>query len=102
MLDPGFARLDLGREQRQGLAEVVYAPGKTCEYITVVVRGLLDHNTGPVLVTRVDAGTADAIRAKIGGDYDPEARLLSWRPAPPGEFTVAVVAAGTAGRPFAA
>ena len=67
VLDLGFARLDLGREQRQGLAEVVYAPGKTCEYITVIVRGLLDHNTGPVLVTRVDAGTADAIRAKIGG-----------------------------------
>lgn len=102
VLDLGFARLDLGREQRQGLAEVVYAPGKTCEHITVIVRGLLDHNTGPVLVTRVDAGTADAIRAKIGGDYDPEARLLSWRPAPPGEFTVAVVAAGTADRPVAA
>ena len=55
VLDLGFARLDLGREQRQGLAEVVYAPGKTCEYITVIMRGLLDHNTGPVLVTRVDA-----------------------------------------------
>ncbi len=26
VLDLGFARLDLGREQRQGLAEVVYAP----------------------------------------------------------------------------
>ena len=26
----------------------------------------------------------------FAGDYDPEARLLSWRPAPPGEFTVAV------------
>ena len=102
VLDLGFARLDLGREQRQGLAEVVYAPGKTREHITVIVRGLLDHNTGPVLVTRVDAGTADAIRAKIGGDYDPEARLLSWRPAPPGEFTVTVVAAGTADRPVAA
>lgn len=46
---------------------MVYAPGKTCEYIIAIVRGLLDHNTEPVLVTRVDAGTADAIRAKIGG-----------------------------------
>ena len=91
VLDLGFARLDLGREQRQGLAEVVYAPGKNREHIAGIVRGLLDHNTGPVLVTRVDAGTADAIRARIGGDYDPEARLLSWRPAPPGGFTVTVV-----------
>lgn len=103
ILDLGFARLDLGRERRQGLAEVVYGPGKTREQITAIVRGLLSHNTGPVLVTRVEADTADAVRADIGtGDYDPEARLLTWRPAPAGEFTVAVVAAGTADRPVAA
>lgn len=103
VLDLGFARLDLDREQRQGLAEVVYAPGKTREHITAIVRGLLSHNTGPVLVTRVEADIADAVRAGIGGgDYYPEARLLTWRPAAGGEFTVAVVAAGTADRPVAA
>jgi pyridinium-3,5-biscarboxylic acid mononucleotide synthase len=103
VLDLGFARLDLGREQRQGLAEVVYAPGKTGEHITAIVRGLLRHNTGPVLVTRVEADTADVIRTRIGeGNYDQEARLLTWRPAPAGEFTVTVVAAGTADRPVAA
>jgi pyridinium-3,5-biscarboxylic acid mononucleotide synthase len=103
VLDLGFARLDLGREQRQGLAEVVYAPGKTREHVTAIVRGLLRHNTGPVLVTRVDSDTADAIRGDIGdGHYDQEARLLTWRPAPAGEFTVTVVAAGTADRPVAA
>jgi hypothetical protein len=96
VLDLGFARLDLGRERRQGLAEVVYGPGKTREQITAIVRGLLGHNVGPVLVTRVEADTADAVRAGIGaGDYDPEARLLTWRPDPAGEFTVAVAAAGT-------
>ena len=47
-----FARLDLGREKRQGIAEVVYAPRRDREQI---VRGLLSHNTGPVLLTRVDA-----------------------------------------------
>lgn len=103
VLDLGFARLDLGREQRQGLAEVVYAPGKTREHITAIVQGLLRHNTGPVLVTRVEADAADAIRARVGeGHYDQEARLLTWRPAPAGDFTVAVVAAGTADRPVAA
>ncbi len=109
VLDLGFARLDVGREQRQGLAEVVYAPGKTREQITAIVRGLLDRNTGPVLVTRVEEGTAEAVRADIGtediggaGDYDPQARLLAWRPAPLGEFTLAVVAAGTADWPVAA
>ena len=66
VLDLGFARLDLGREQRQGLAEVVYAPGKTREQITAIVRGLLARNTGPVLVTRVEESTAEAVRADIG------------------------------------
>ena len=62
VLDLGFARLDLGREQRQGLAEVVYAPGKTRGQIDAIVRGLLAGNTGRVLVTRVGEGTAEAVR----------------------------------------
>jgi NCAIR mutase (PurE)-related protein len=103
VLNLGFARIDLGREKRQGVAEVVYAPGKTCEHITAIVAGLLEHNTGPVLVTRVDQRTANAVRAEVGGgDYDAEARLLAWRPAPAGTFTVAVVSAGTADWPVAA
>jgi pyridinium-3,5-biscarboxylic acid mononucleotide synthase len=103
VLDLGFARLDLRREQRQGIAEVVYAPGKTREQITAIVRGLLEHNTGPVLLTRVEAETAERVRADIGGgDYDAEARLMCWRPAPASQFTVAVVSAGTADWPVAA
>jgi NCAIR mutase (PurE)-related protein len=103
VLNLGFARVDVGREKRQGVAEVVYAPGKRREHITAIVTGLLAHNTGPVLVTRVDGRTADAVRAEIdGGRYDDKARLLTWRPAPAGTFTVAVVSAGTADWPVAA
>jgi len=103
VLDLGFARLDLGRETRQGLAEVVYGPGKTREQVTSIVASLLEHSTGPVLVTRVDAETADAVLTGVGGgEYQTEARLLTWRPAPPGTFTVAVVSAGTADQPVAA
>jgi hypothetical protein len=93
VLHLGFARLDLCREERQGIAEVVYAPGETREQINAIVRGLLSHNTGPVLLTRVDIGA---------GDYDREARLMSWCPAAVGEFTVTVVSAGTADWPVAA
>jgi len=103
VLDLGFARLDLRREQRQGLAEVVYAPGKTREQITAIVRGLLAHNTGPVLLTRVEVEAAEQVRADVGGgDYDAEARLMCWRPARASQFTVAVVSAGTADWPVAA
>lgn len=103
VLDLGFARLDLDRERRQGLAEVVYAPGKTREQISAIVRGLLRHNDGPVLATRVEPDVAAGVRADVpDAVYDPEARLLAWRPAPSGRFTVAVVAAGTSDRPIAA
>jgi len=103
VLDLGFARLDLGREQRQGLPEVVYGPGKTIAQIVAIVTGLLSHNTGPVLVTRIGPEAAAAVRREVdGGEYDEEATLLVWRPARRLDFTVAVAAAGTADRPVAA
>ncbi|MEU7943018.1 nickel pincer cofactor biosynthesis protein LarB [Microbispora bryophytorum] len=101
--DLGYARVDLGREARQGLPEIVYGPGKRVSEITGIVTALLGRNTGPVLVTRVEPGTAAEVGALVsGGAYDPDARLLVWRPAQPIEHTVAVVTAGTADGPVAA
>lgn len=103
VLDLGFAHVDVGREERQGLPEVVYGPGKTSEQISGIVEGLLAHNTGPVLATRVEAATAAAVRDRVGGGvYDAEARLLLWRPAASRSFAVTTVAAGTSDRPVAA
>jgi pyridinium-3,5-biscarboxylic acid mononucleotide synthase len=103
VLDLGFARVDLDRERRQGLPEVVYSPGKTPEQIVAIVTGLLRHNTGPVLVTRVKPEIATAVRSLgLNGAYDAEAGLLLWRPAGETPFTVTVVAAGTADGPVAA
>ncbi|GAA1968260.1 nickel pincer cofactor biosynthesis protein LarB [Catenulispora subtropica] len=100
--DLGFARLDLDRERRQGLPEVVYGPGKTAEQIAAVVTALLTHNTGPVLATRVAPDVAEAVLGRVqDGRYAPEARLLLWRPARLRDFDVAVVAAGTSDRPVA-
>lgn len=99
----GFARVDVDREHRQGLPEVVYGPGKQPRQIRDIVRVLLTHNTGPVLVTRVDNETAGAVLADVpGGRYDAAARLLVWRPASSGSFTVAVATAGTSDGPVAA
>jgi NCAIR mutase (PurE)-related protein len=100
--DLGFARVDLDREHRQGLPEVVYGPGKTPEQIAAIAATLLAHNTGPVLVTRVEAEPARAVLAEVpGGRYAPGARLLVWRPASVTAFTVAVAAAGTSDGPVA-
>ncbi|MFC3897906.1 nickel pincer cofactor biosynthesis protein LarB [Lentzea rhizosphaerae] len=99
-VDLGFARVDVGREARQGLPEVVYGTGKTAVQIVSIVRTLLQHNDGPVLVTRVESAS-EVLDAVPGGSYDESARLLVWRPAPRSTFTVVVAAAGTADQPVA-
>lgn len=90
----GFANVDLDRQDRQGLPEVIYAPGKRPEEITDIVSVLLDRCSGPVLVTRLEPDAAEAIAAP-GGEYDPHARLMTWRARPPGTCSVAIVTAGT-------
>lgn len=66
-VDLGFARVDVGREARQGLPEVIYGIGKTADEIASIARTLLRHNDGPVLATRVDADVAAAVLAAVGG-----------------------------------
>lgn len=101
--DLGFARVDLDREVRQGLPEVVYGPGKHPQQISAIVRTLLEHNSGPVLVTRVESEIADTVLAEVpGGRYQTAARLLVWRPAEVMDFAVIVVTAGTSDGPVAA
>lgn len=93
----GFARVDTTREDRQGVAECVYAPGKETHQIVAIAAELLSRSHGPVLVTRIPSETADTVaRALPGGTHDPEARLLHWRGASPRSFRLAVVSAGTA------
>lgn len=102
-VDLGWARPDTAREARLGLPEVVYGPGKSAGQIAAVVASLLSANTGPVLVTRVEPEVAAAVAtATPGAEHEPEARLLVWRPAPPGPFRLAVVSAGTSDGPVAA
>jgi hypothetical protein len=101
--DLGFARVDVDRESRQGVPEAVYAPGKQVAEIVAIVRALLERNTGPVLVTRIEADAAEAVAAAVGdAHHAPEARLLSWRAAPPVGFNIIVVSAGTSDGPVAA
>jgi pyridinium-3,5-biscarboxylic acid mononucleotide synthase len=122
----GFATVDLDRLRRQGLPEVIYAPGKQPGEIAAIAATLLVRSSGPVLVTRLEPRAAEAVLAgvavaagagaadvtdsaqrngagaRIPGRYDAVARLLCWRPAPPGGCRVAVVTAGTADGPVAA
>ena len=47
--DLGFARVDHHRELRLGLAEAVYAPGKSPEQCALLVGELLAHGDGALV-----------------------------------------------------
>lgn len=99
--DLGFARVDHHRRVRQGLGEVVYAPGKTTDQCVAIVAELLAGSDGPVLVSRADDHQAEALL-----DAHPDGErfdaTLVWRPAEPRPERVLVAAAGTSDLPVAA
>ena len=61
--DLGFARVDHHRSLRQGVMEFVYAPGKTRGQLLAIVEAQLEHDESSVVVTRIAAEDAAAIRA---------------------------------------
>ncbi len=99
------ARVDTHRALRNGIPEVIYAPGKTSEQIAGIVRALRAAEQD-VLVTRVEPDLASrTLEAEAGGSYDELGRLLWYGPAEvpvPGKGTIAVVSAGTSDWPVAA
>jgi pyridinium-3,5-biscarboxylic acid mononucleotide synthase len=101
--DLGFARLDVERAERTGTPEVVYAAGKTPEETVGCLAGLLDAGAPLAWATRVDAATADAIRARWADAVIDEAARCAFvgvLPEPAGQ--VLVVTAGTSDGPVAA
>jgi NCAIR mutase (PurE)-related protein len=98
--DLGFARVDHHRELRQGLAEAVYAPGKSAEQVAAIVGELLASGDSPVVVTRADPEQIAVVSAA-----NPRGRRVGttivWRAAAERNEQVAVVTAGTADLPVA-
>ena len=106
--DLGSARVDHHRSLRQGFPEAVYGPGKTADEVFAIVTELLDHGTGPVIVTRADADQEQAARAAGQAvDLEPattvtgDGRTIVLRPASDRGRRVVVITAGTADGPVA-
>jgi pyridinium-3,5-biscarboxylic acid mononucleotide synthase len=107
--DLGFARVDHHRALRQGVAEAVYAPGKSPEQCAAIVEELLAEQTGPVLLTRADGPQVEASQAAATAQgHAPgtvtatgSSAVVAWRPAPRRPGRVVVVTAGTADLPVA-
>lgn len=67
--DLGFAKVDHHRALRQSAAEVVYGAGKTPEQIRQITERLLAQDAETILITRISAETADAIRQQMPLQY---------------------------------
>ncbi len=101
--DLGYAKPDLHRGMRQGVSEVVYGAGKSAEQIVGIVKALRGAGERRILVTRLDAQKAEAVRSGLderdAAEFDyrelPQLALVGRPPEPDGVGYVAVCAAGT-------
>ncbi|WP_420639416.1 nickel pincer cofactor biosynthesis protein LarB [Candidatus Poriferisocius sp.] len=98
--DLGFARVDHHRSLRQGLAEVVYGPGKTPQQCRAIVSELLGQPGGPVLLTRCTDEQSEAVLA-VNPEGKRQGTTVVWRPAPTRPGHIVLAAAGTADLPVA-
>lgn len=95
----GDTLVDHHRALRQGMPEAVYGRGKTAAQCIEIVGELLDHGSGPVLLTRLDPATEAEVAAAHPGAEARAGCLLWRRPHPSRTSKVLVVSAGTSDVP---
>ena len=96
--DLGYAKIDLHRATRQGAPEVIYGAGKTPVQIAGIAAAMQQNGVSPILITRLSPESAAIVAQSVPLDYRAEAKLgiVGEIPAPDGNGTVAIAAAGTA------
>lgn len=101
--DIGFAKVDLHRKVRQGVAEVVYGAGKTPEQIMGILAVMQKHGQEAILITRMSQEAADIIGKSYKLEYHKEARvgIIGKLPAPDGIGNIVVATGGTSDIPVA-
>ncbi|MBQ4473952.1 MAG: nickel pincer cofactor biosynthesis protein LarB [Lachnospiraceae bacterium] len=78
--DLGYAKVDVQREVRQGIPEVIYGAGKTTEQILGIVASMRGRGREDILITRLSAEAAEVIAREIPLEYHKEARIgIAWR-----------------------
>ncbi len=102
--DLSYARVDHHRALRQGMAEVIFAPGKSVEQMAGVASRLIAAGQD-VLITRLEPAAFHELEARVAGlSYREAARTASFQAHPrelSAESRVAVVTAGTSDVPVA-
>ena len=101
--DLGYAKVDLHRSLRQGAAEVIYGAGKTAEQIAGIAASMLRGGEPTILITRLDARSAETLARTLPLQYHAEARLgvVGTVPEPDGAGKIVVATGGTSDIPVA-
>lgn len=101
--DLGFAKVDLHRQIRQGVPEVIYGAGKTPEQIIGILGSMTENGQDRVLITRLSSEANEIISAHYDLTYDTHSKIayLGDIPEPDGIGTVVVATGGTSDIPVA-
>ena len=101
--DIGFAKVDLHRQLRQGMAEVIYGAGKTPEQIIGIIDTMKKNGQERILITRLSRESAELVNATHKITYKEDAKIgyVGEPPAPDGLGTIVVATGGTSDIPVA-
>lgn len=101
--DIGFAKVDLHRQLRQGIAEVIYGAGKTPEQIIGIIDAMRKNQQATILITRLSGEAAAAIEQVFPLTYCAQAKvgIVGELPKPDGAGTIVVATGGTSDIPVA-
>lgn len=101
--DIGYAKVDLHRKIRQGMAEVIYGAGKTPEQIIGIARTMIDKGQNTILITRLSSDAAKEISKELPLRYEAAARvgIIGTLPEPDGMGKIVVATGGTSDIPVA-
>ena len=101
--DIGFAKVDLHRKIRQGVAEVIYGAGKTPEQIIGIIDTMKKNGQERILITRLLPEAAENITKIHSLTYYENAKigLVGDIPTPDGIGKIVVATGGTSDIPVA-
>jgi NCAIR mutase (PurE)-related protein len=101
-VDIGDAKVDVGRDSRTGLPEIVYGPGKTPEQVAAIVETLVRSGVRPIIVSRATAEQFHSVSVVAPTAIHHErSALIVLDPLEERPGRIAVVAAGTSDLPVA-
>ncbi|MBR4606882.1 MAG: nickel pincer cofactor biosynthesis protein LarB [Lachnospiraceae bacterium] len=101
--DIGYAKVDMHRKLRQGVAEVIYGAGKTPEQIIGIADAMLQNGQNTILITRLSKESAEVVTKAHAMQYFEAARcgVIGEIPKANGLGKIVVATGGTSDVPVA-